>query len=135
MLAQPQAELKVLTIPGPAARAVGIATVRPPTPADRPARFPAQPPLFSVLGPLQVHGDRQVPITARRQQIVLALLLLNGNRTVPLESLVDALWDYDPPVTARAQVQTCVSALRRALLEAGLGERIQLRGGGYDIAV
>ena len=135
MLAQPQAELKVLTIPGPAARAVGIATVRPPTPADRPARFPAQPPLFSVLGPLQVHGDRQVPITARRQQIVLALLLLNGNRTVPLESLVDALWDYDPPVTARAQVQTCVSALRRALLGAGLGERIHLRGGGYDIAV
>lgn len=105
------------------------------TPAQTPVRPPAPTPRFRVLGPLQVHGDGPVPITARRQQVVLALLLLNGNRTVPVEALVDALWDCAPPVTARAQVQTCVSALRRALLEAGLGERIQLRGGGYDIAV
>ncbi|WP_370350376.1 BTAD domain-containing putative transcriptional regulator [Catenulispora sp. EB89] len=132
------------TLPGVASGAPGVATVRSPSPspspssppsADGSAQFPAQPPRFNVLGPLHVFGDRLVPITARRQQIVLALLLLNGNRTVPLETLVDALWDHCPPVTARAQVQTCVSALRRALLSAGLGERIHLRGGGYDISV
>ncbi|MET8850202.1 BTAD domain-containing putative transcriptional regulator [Amycolatopsis sp. NPDC004625] len=86
---------------------------------------------FRVLGLLQVHGREPVVVTARRQQVVLALLLLNGNRVVPLEVLLDALWGAAPPATARAQVQTCVSALRRALLKAGLGERISARGSGY----
>ncbi|MEV6823977.1 BTAD domain-containing putative transcriptional regulator [Amycolatopsis sp. NPDC051102] len=88
-------------------------------------------PGFRVLGLLQVHGREPVVVTARRQQVVLALLLLNGNRVVPLEVLLDALWGAAPPATARAQVQTCVSALRRALAKAGLGERISARGSGY----
>lgn len=126
----------MLTTPRPATNAAGIVAVLSPDTFAQPlARPPTQPPLFRVLGPLQVDGDQPVAVTARRQQIVLALLLLNANRTVPVETLVDALWDCAPPVTARAQVQTCVSALRRALLDAGLGERIRLRGGGYDITV
>ncbi|WP_206794165.1 AfsR/SARP family transcriptional regulator [Amycolatopsis sp. MtRt-6] len=84
-----------------------------------------------MLGLLQVRGREPVVVTARRQQVVLALLLLNGNRVVPLEVLLDALWGAEPPATARAQVQTCVSALRRALAKAGLGERISARGSGY----
>ncbi|EOD68402.1 AfsR/SARP family transcriptional regulator, partial [Amycolatopsis vancoresmycina] len=92
---------------------------------------PTSGPGFRVLGLLQVHGREPVVVTARRQQVVLALLLLNGNRVVPLEVLLDALWGAAPPATARAQVQTCVSALRRALATAGLGERISARGSGY----
>jgi DNA-binding SARP family transcriptional activator len=92
-----------------------------------------KPPCFRILGLLQVHGSEQYLVTARRQQVVLALLLLNGNRVVPLESLLDALWGATPPATARAQVQTCVSALRRSLANAGLGERIRVRGLGYSI--
>ncbi|SEC58916.1 DNA-binding transcriptional activator of the SARP family [Amycolatopsis tolypomycina] len=88
-------------------------------------------PGFRVLGLLQVRGREPVVVTARRQQVVLALLLLNGNRVVPLAALLDALWGAEPPATARAQVQTCVSALRRALAKAGLGERISARGSGY----
>ncbi|MDI5974014.1 BTAD domain-containing putative transcriptional regulator [Streptomyces sp. SL13] len=88
-----------------------------------------------MLGLLQVEGDEPVPITARRQQVVLVLLLLNSNRVVSLESLFEAIWGSAPPATARAQVQICVSALRRALLRCGLGERIQVRGGGYAIEV
>ncbi|WP_158104588.1 AfsR/SARP family transcriptional regulator [Amycolatopsis kentuckyensis] len=88
-------------------------------------------PGFRVLGLLQVRGREPVVVTARRQQVVLALLLLNGNRVVPLEVLLDALWGATPPATARAQVQTCVSVLRRALAKAGLGERISARGSGY----
>ncbi|MBE8523981.1 winged helix-turn-helix domain-containing protein [Amycolatopsis sp. H6(2020)] len=88
-------------------------------------------PGFRVLGLLQVRGHEPVVVTARRQQVVLALLLLNGNRVVPLEVLLDALWGATPPATARAQVQTCVSVLRRALAKAGLGERIRARGSGY----
>ena len=111
------------------------ATVRSRALADGITLVPAQPPYFRVLGSLQVHGDEPVLVTARRQQVVLALLLLNGNRTVALDTLFEALWDCAPPATARAQVQTCVSALRRALLGAGLGERIRGRDGGYAIVV
>ncbi len=109
-----------------ASRAGGSATRNPRNEAD-----PASGPGFRVLGLLQVHGREPVVVTARRQQVVLALLLLNGNRVVPLAALLDALWGAAPPATARAQVQTCVSALRRALAQAGLGERIQARGSGY----
>jgi DNA-binding SARP family transcriptional activator len=85
---------------------------------------------FRVLGLLQVNA---VPVTARRQQVVLAMLLLNANRVVPLDGLVDALWGSNPPATARAQVQTSISALRRLLVTAGVGERIRVRGLGYTI--
>ena len=57
-------------------------------------------PSFRVLGLLQVRGREPVVVTARRQQVVLALLLLNGNRVVPLETLLDALWGAEPPATA-----------------------------------
>lgn len=112
-----------------------IATVRSRAPGDGGTLDPAKPPRFRILGSLRVDGDEPVQVTARRQQVVLALLLLNGNRTVTLDTLFDAIWDGDPPETARAQVQTCVSALRRAMLGAGLGERIRVRDGGYAIEV
>lgn len=104
-------------------------------PAGEAVLDPAKPPCFRILGLLQVQGSKQALVTARRQQVVLATLLLNGNRVVALESMFDALWGSAPPATARAQVQTCVSALRRSLVNAGLGERIQVRGGGYAIEV
>ncbi|GAA3437700.1 AfsR/SARP family transcriptional regulator [Kutzneria kofuensis] len=87
-------------------------------------------PCFRLLGLLQVNSVR---VTARRQQVVLAMLLLNANRVVPLESLLDALWGSTPPATARAQIQTSISALRRLFVTAGVGERIRVRGLGYTI--
>jgi DNA-binding SARP family transcriptional activator len=97
-----------------------------------PARTGPNPP-FRVLGPLEVRGPEPVVITARRQRIVLALLLLEGNRVVGLETMVHAVWGSSPPTTARAQVQTAVSALRRTLEQAGLGKRIRMQGLGYAI--
>ncbi|UED82964.1 AfsR/SARP family transcriptional regulator [Streptomyces profundus] len=103
--------------------------------AQAPPDGPSPAPRFRILGLLQVHGTEQVLVTARRQQVVLALLLLNANRLVTLDGLVDGLWDGEPPATARAQVQTAVSALRRLLERAGLGERIRTRGAGYVVEV
>ncbi|WP_239117451.1 AfsR/SARP family transcriptional regulator [Paractinoplanes ferrugineus] len=54
-------------------------------------------------------------ITAGRDRVVLAMLLLNLGRVVDVPALVEALWAADPPATARAQLQTCVSRLRRQL--------------------
>ncbi|MFE2720796.1 tetratricopeptide repeat protein [Kitasatospora sp. NPDC059327] len=54
-----------------------------------------------------------------RQHLVLALLLLKANQSVPLGELVDALWD-DPPRTAEKQVRNAVSMLRGLLKSAGV---------------
>ncbi|GAA2647254.1 AfsR/SARP family transcriptional regulator [Paractinoplanes durhamensis] len=67
---------------------------------------------YAILGPLAVAGE---PITAGRDRVVLAMLLLHADRVVGVGDLVDALWADDPPPTARGQLQTCVSRLRRRL--------------------
>ncbi|MCU7727225.1 tetratricopeptide repeat protein [Actinoplanes sp. KI2] len=64
---------------------------------------------YGILGPLTP------AVTAGRDRIVLAMLLLHADRVVSVGELIDAVWDEDPPSTARAQLQTCVSRLRRAL--------------------
>ncbi|MCU7727227.1 tetratricopeptide repeat protein [Actinoplanes sp. KI2] len=54
-------------------------------------------------------------ITAGRDRILLATLLLHAGRVVDHATLAEALWGIGPPHTARSQVQTCVSRLRRRL--------------------
>ncbi|MFG2110451.1 AfsR/SARP family transcriptional regulator [Micromonospora chersina] len=69
---------------------------------------------FGILGPLRVGGG-EATVTAGRDRTVLAMLLLRAGRVVPIEELVDAVWEESPPATARAQLQTCVSRLRQRL--------------------
>ncbi|MFD2766533.1 AfsR/SARP family transcriptional regulator [Micromonospora eburnea] len=75
---------------------------------------------FSVLGPLEVRG-RSGPILlpGARQRVVLAALLLRRNRVVSVDEMIDGLWPQSPPATAREQVLTVVSSLRRLLGDAG----------------
>ncbi|MDE3723090.1 BTAD domain-containing putative transcriptional regulator [Nocardiopsis sp. N85] len=68
-----------------------------------------------------------------RQQAVLAALLLRVGTVVATDHLVDALWEHDPPETARTQVQICVSRLRRLLRSTGAV--IHTRTPGYVLAV
>jgi DNA-binding SARP family transcriptional activator len=71
---------------------------------------------FGILGPLAVtDGTQDVTITAGRDRIVLAMLLLQHDRIVGIDELLDAMWDDGPPATARGQLQNCVSRLRRML--------------------
>ncbi|MFI5932534.1 BTAD domain-containing putative transcriptional regulator [Actinoplanes sp. NPDC051494] len=71
---------------------------------------------FGILGPLVVtENGHEVAISAGRDRIVLAMLLLHAGRVVGADELVDAMWENDPPATARGQLQTCVSRLRRLL--------------------
>ncbi|MFD9960663.1 BTAD domain-containing putative transcriptional regulator [Amycolatopsis sp. NPDC058986] len=46
---------------------------------------------------------------------MLAALLLGYGRAVPLDELVNAVWETDPPATAEKQVRNAVSDLRRSL--------------------
>ncbi|MEU0554295.1 BTAD domain-containing putative transcriptional regulator [Dactylosporangium sp. NPDC006015] len=71
---------------------------------------------FRLLGPLAVHVDgRPVEVPAARDRVLLAMLLLHPGRVVTVDQLVDAVWGDRAPVTARAQLHTCVSRLRRLL--------------------
>ncbi|XVQ08309.1 BTAD domain-containing putative transcriptional regulator [Spirillospora sp. CA-255316] len=84
---------------------------------------------FRVLGPLEaVRAGREVPLASGRQRTLLACLLLGAGRPVPVASLVDRLWDDDPPRDARGTLQVHLLRLRRAL---GDGEVIRTRPGGY----
>lgn len=91
---------------------------------------------FRLLGPLEVSiGEQLVPIGGVRQQTVLAMLLLNANRTVTVERLVEAAYGEDRPATARAQVQISTSTLRRLFAAHGRLDIIATRHRGYEICV
>ncbi|WP_214414370.1 AfsR/SARP family transcriptional regulator [Sphaerisporangium fuscum] len=79
---------------------------------------------FRVLGALEVRSGSQrlVRLGAAKQRALLAVLLLNVNRPVHADRLVDALWPQHPPRTAAVALRTYVSALRRVL---GLAERTE----------
>ncbi|MGC4877043.1 BTAD domain-containing putative transcriptional regulator [Micromonospora sp. DT43] len=90
---------------------------------------------FGILGPLRVGGGEST-VTAGRDRIVLAMLLLRSGRLVPVDELVDAVWEEQPPATARAQLQTCVSRLRRRFSELGLAPDIIVTDpAGYGVRI
>jgi DNA-binding SARP family transcriptional activator len=71
---------------------------------------------YRLLGPLEaVDGDRPLNLGGRKQRALLALLLLDANRVVPVEQIIDELWGECPPDTAANAVQVHVASLRRIL--------------------
>lgn len=102
---------------------------------DNEAIGPA-PIVFRVLGPLEVNGTTgPVRIPPGRQEIILAALVVEANRVVGSNHLVDLVWDEDPPDTARTQVQICVSRLRKSFSAAGVNAPIATRPPGYLMRV
>jgi hypothetical protein len=65
---------------------------------------------FGVLGPLRLasHGHNVAP-TAPKQRQLLALLLLNANRVVPMSTVLEELWGPVPPRTATAAVHAYIT--------------------------
>lgn len=71
-----------------------------------------------VLGPLSIHhGTVEITPTAQKLCTLLALLLLNQVRVVPVSALIDELWKEVPPKTARAALQIYVFHLRKKLTQ------------------
>jgi DNA-binding SARP family transcriptional activator/Tfp pilus assembly protein PilF len=90
---------------------------------------------FGLLGPLVVcSGGRGVSVSAGKQRVLLAALLLRANQVVPSADLAAAIWEGHPPETARVTLQNYVKRLRQALGPAGY-ERIVTRPAGYLIEV
>ncbi|NHO84074.1 BTAD domain-containing putative transcriptional regulator [Micromonospora sp. CMU55-4] len=93
--------------------------------------------MFRLLGPVEVClDDRTVRVGGPRSQAMLAALLLEANRIVPVSRLMDAAWGGHPPASADVQVRNRVAAARRALRAAGLpGDVIGTHGSGYLLTV
>ena len=71
---------------------------------------------YRLLGPLEVvHRGEAVPTGGQRKRALLARLLLEANRTVSVDALVDALWGERVPATAVKMVHIYVSQLRKVL--------------------
>ena len=87
---------------------------------------------FRILGPLEVRdGDREVRLRAGKERALLALLLVNANRTLAVDGIVDALWGEDVPETAQKMVQIYVSHLRKVLP----ADTLRTRPPGYVLRV
>lgn len=71
---------------------------------------------FRILGPLEVAADGEpLQLSGQKQRALLALLLLDVNRVVSTDRIVDALWGEEPPRTAATSLQNFVSQLRKLL--------------------
>jgi DNA-binding SARP family transcriptional activator len=78
---------------------------------------------FRILGPLQaIDGETEIPLGPGKQRALLAVLLLNANRIVPLQRIIEELWDVAPDTAPKA-IQTHVSRLRKVLPEGVLKTR------------
>lgn len=71
---------------------------------------------FSVLGPLEAEVDGvPVRLGGRREQRLLASLLINAGRLVPASYLIGTMWPGQPPKTAVRQVSNAIARLRHDL--------------------
>jgi DNA-binding SARP family transcriptional activator/tetratricopeptide (TPR) repeat protein len=92
--------------------------------------------VLKLLGPVElISGRTSLSIGGPRQRVVLAMLGLNANRVTPVDHLVEALWDTEPPSTARGQIQTCVSSLRKLFGPGGHPGEIRTRPPGYLLEI
>ncbi|NUT52565.1 MAG: AfsR/SARP family transcriptional regulator [Saccharothrix sp.] len=93
---------------------------------------------IGVLGPLHL-SDGNVACTPRapKQRQVLALLLMNANRTVSVDEFIEELWEYHPPSSAVQTLQTYIMQLRKILSAEGgrstdRAGRLVTRDSGYE---
>jgi DNA-binding SARP family transcriptional activator len=96
-----------------------------------------------LLGPLELEGaEGAIGLGGPKERALVAYLALHADRSVGVESLIDALWPEAPPRTAARTVQAYVSRVRKAV--AGLegwsldsspgGWRLTIPPGGLDVA-
>jgi len=71
---------------------------------------------FRILGPFEVlEAGKSIGLGGPKPRAILAMLLLEPNRAVSAERLVELIWGEDPPESAHNSLQVQVSSLRKAL--------------------
>jgi DNA-binding SARP family transcriptional activator len=99
---------------------------------------------IGVLGAIEArHGEagavHPVDLGWRRQRSLLSLLVIARGAVVPVDRIVDSLWEGSPPTGAVASLQAQVSRLRRALEPAraprGRAQVLVTRPPGYALVL
>ncbi|WP_455678901.1 BTAD domain-containing putative transcriptional regulator [Streptomyces avidinii] len=82
-------------------------------------------------------GGTAVPVREAKVRALLGALLVRYGRPVPVDRLIDELWDQDLPGNPGNTLQTKVSQLRRILAQAEEGGRalVALGPAGYTLRV
>ncbi|WP_326598201.1 AfsR/SARP family transcriptional regulator [Streptomyces sp. NBC_01803] len=75
-----------------------------------------------ILGPVgMVSRGRLTGLGSDKERLILASLALVVGRPIAIDTLIDRLWEGQTPETARPNVHTYISRIRRALAKAGEG--------------
>src|ERR1700759_4984944 len=83
---------------------------------------------FRLLGPIELwSAGRRQDLGRARARSILAMLLLSPRAVVPVETLIDRLWDAEPPAKARESLSVYVARLRASLRQA-VGDDLRLLG-------
>jgi DNA-binding SARP family transcriptional activator/tetratricopeptide (TPR) repeat protein len=97
---------------------------------------------FRLFGEVRLRAAGQLlDVGTPRQQAVLAALLVDAGRPVPIETLIDRVWGEDPPVEVRNVLYSHLSRIRRLLERAAelaardSPPRIVRRTAGYVLEV
>src|ERR1700733_6571873 len=92
---------------------------------------------LGVLGPVEAWANgRRVDLGHARQRAVLAVLLLDAGRVVPLDVLIDRVWGEDPPRSVRNTSYGYLARLRALVAGAQEpGVPLSRRTGGYLLQV
>jgi DNA-binding SARP family transcriptional activator/tetratricopeptide (TPR) repeat protein len=95
-----------------------------------------------VLGPVEIPAaGAQPPSQPPQQRLVLGMLALRAGQPVPVAELIDAVWDDQPPRSARGSLQALVTGVRQAigpvpggrLDRCGEAYRLQVEAGQVDV--
>ena len=87
---------------------------------------------FRLLGSVEVSTEgRAVAAGGPKQRALLAILLLDANRAVSRDRLVDGLWGERPPTSADHTLDALVSRLRKLIGS----DRLRREGQGYRLVV
>lgn len=86
---------------------------------------------FRILGDVEVRVQgRSLDVGHARQRFVLGCLVIDVNRPVAADQLIDRVWADDPPHRARNALAAYISRLRHLLADTE-GARIVREAGGY----
>jgi predicted ATPase/DNA-binding SARP family transcriptional activator len=85
---------------------------------------------FGILGPVRAErpDGTPVPLGGARLRALLAMLLLDAGRPIPIDRLIDGLYGDEPPAGAGNALQSQVSRLRQSI-------PVELDTAGYRLAV
>src|SRR5689334_15562299 len=74
---------------------------------------------YRLLGPVQVQvAGQMLDPGPRKRCAVLASLIVDAGRPVPVDTMVDRVWGQRPPTHARSALYTHVLGIRRMLVKA-----------------